>query len=100
MNYAFIEGSTVKTLWLHGIHHRTAVKADSKAITGNWQLATGKHYTPYFAVQVIEATAAASQANHRSYLRLDSGTSSALDDLPTGQDVAASRPLNWRIDQG
>jgi len=35
LNYAFIEGSTVKTLWLHGIHNRTAVKADSKAITGS-----------------------------------------------------------------
>lgn len=35
LNYAFIEGSDVKTLWLHGIHNRTSVKADSKALTGS-----------------------------------------------------------------
>lgn len=35
LNFAFIEGSDVKTLWLHGIHNRTAVKADSKALTGS-----------------------------------------------------------------
>lgn len=34
LNYAFIEKSDVKTLWLHGIHNRTSVKADSKALTG------------------------------------------------------------------
>lgn len=35
LNYAFIEGRDVKTLWLHGIHNRTSVKADSKALTGS-----------------------------------------------------------------
>jgi len=35
LNYAFIEGSDVKTLWLHGIHNRTSIKADSKALTGS-----------------------------------------------------------------
>lgn len=35
LNYAFIEGSAVKTIWLHGIHSRTAIKADSKALTGS-----------------------------------------------------------------
>ncbi|MEJ1095860.1 MULTISPECIES: hypothetical protein [unclassified Pseudoxanthomonas] len=35
LNYAFIEGSAVKTLWLHGIHNKTSVKADSKALTGS-----------------------------------------------------------------
>lgn len=35
LNYAFIEESDVKTLWLHGIHKKTSVKADSKALTGS-----------------------------------------------------------------
>lgn len=35
LNYAFIAKSAVKTIWLHGIHSRTQVKADSKALTGS-----------------------------------------------------------------
>lgn len=34
LNFAFIEGSDVKSIWLHGIHKKTSVKADSKALTG------------------------------------------------------------------
>jgi hypothetical protein len=35
LNYAFIEGSEIRTIWLHGIHKKTTVKADSKALTGS-----------------------------------------------------------------
>jgi len=34
LNYAFIVKKEIKTIWLHGIHKKTAVKADSKALTG------------------------------------------------------------------
>lgn len=35
LNYAFIDGSEIRTIWLHGIHKKTAIKADSKALTGS-----------------------------------------------------------------
>ncbi|HCE1840192.1 MULTISPECIES: hypothetical protein [Vibrio] len=34
LNYAFLTGDGIKTLWLYGIHRRTEVKPDSKILAG------------------------------------------------------------------
>ncbi|MCO4171697.1 hypothetical protein K8D10_07840 [Aeromonas veronii] len=34
LNYVFLTGDGIKTLWLYGIHRRTEVKADSKILAG------------------------------------------------------------------
>jgi hypothetical protein len=34
LNYVFLSGDSIKTLWLYGIHRRTEVKADSKILAG------------------------------------------------------------------